>query len=374
LYQCYFFQAFCCPGKYFVFKALCIYFKKINAVKLLLIRKPIDRFYIDVFLADHLNVPAERATTYGTIAEALVSLGFLAGRTRRLELGVSALVVPQRQPLVALKQLTTLDFLSGGRIVTAVSPGWMEGEFASLGPNIVANASPCVERSESHLALYGVMKFSRAFLPQIISRGQLNDVVLHEMTHVLGFNATLFSRLPDTTDAKQLIVGAGTSTSGFRGVRAITACLALPLAVTGSCSPLVPLENTGGVGSVDSHWRESVFRSELMTSTIANAGVRMPFSALSIAALADLGYTTDPSVADAYTFGAASIAEPGSATAEPGSGVLRFDDVVQSAVAVMSPDGRFARLRPRRPRPAAAPTPAPAPASMRLRASRQSGR
>jgi alkanesulfonate monooxygenase SsuD/methylene tetrahydromethanopterin reductase-like flavin-dependent oxidoreductase (luciferase family) len=77
-------------------------------------------------------VPAEQAGTYGTIAEALVSLGFLAARTRRLELGVSALVVPQRQPLVALKQLTTLDFLSGGRILAAVTPGWLEGEFATL--------------------------------------------------------------------------------------------------------------------------------------------------------------------------------------------------------------------------------------------------
>ena len=82
---------------------------------------------------DHVVVPAEHARVYGTIAEALVSLGFLAGRTRTLELGVSALVVPQRQPLVALKQLTTLDFLSGGRVVCAVAAGWMEGEFANLG-------------------------------------------------------------------------------------------------------------------------------------------------------------------------------------------------------------------------------------------------
>jgi alkanesulfonate monooxygenase SsuD/methylene tetrahydromethanopterin reductase-like flavin-dependent oxidoreductase (luciferase family) len=85
------------------------------------------------WVTDHLIVREEQATTYGTIAEALVSLGFLVGRTRRLTLGVSALVVPQRQPLVALKQLTTLDFLSGGRIVTAVAAGWMKEEFASLG-------------------------------------------------------------------------------------------------------------------------------------------------------------------------------------------------------------------------------------------------
>jgi alkanesulfonate monooxygenase SsuD/methylene tetrahydromethanopterin reductase-like flavin-dependent oxidoreductase (luciferase family) len=85
------------------------------------------------WVTDHVIVPPEHAPIYGTIAEALVSLGFLAGRTHRLRLGVSALVVPQRNPLIALKQLTTLDLLSGGRIVTAVAAGWMEGEFAVLG-------------------------------------------------------------------------------------------------------------------------------------------------------------------------------------------------------------------------------------------------
>jgi alkanesulfonate monooxygenase SsuD/methylene tetrahydromethanopterin reductase-like flavin-dependent oxidoreductase (luciferase family) len=85
------------------------------------------------WVTDHVIVPPEHAEVYGTIAEALVTLGFLAGRTRRLQLGVSALVVPQRNPLVALKQLTTLDFVSSGRIVTAVAAGWMEGEFALLG-------------------------------------------------------------------------------------------------------------------------------------------------------------------------------------------------------------------------------------------------
>jgi alkanesulfonate monooxygenase SsuD/methylene tetrahydromethanopterin reductase-like flavin-dependent oxidoreductase (luciferase family) len=85
------------------------------------------------WVTDHLIVPDEYAEVYGTIAEALVSLGFLAARTRRLELGVSALVVPQRNPLVVLKQLTTLDLLSGGRIVTAVAAGWLEPEFTTLG-------------------------------------------------------------------------------------------------------------------------------------------------------------------------------------------------------------------------------------------------
>jgi alkanesulfonate monooxygenase SsuD/methylene tetrahydromethanopterin reductase-like flavin-dependent oxidoreductase (luciferase family) len=92
-----------------------------------------DAGFASGWVTDHVVVPEEYAPIYGTIAEALVTLGFLAARTSRLHLGVSALVVPQRNPLVVLKQLTTLDFVSGGRIVTAVTAGWMEAEFATLG-------------------------------------------------------------------------------------------------------------------------------------------------------------------------------------------------------------------------------------------------
>jgi alkanesulfonate monooxygenase SsuD/methylene tetrahydromethanopterin reductase-like flavin-dependent oxidoreductase (luciferase family) len=63
----------------------------------------------------------------------LVSLGFVAGRTRHLQLGVSALIVPQRNPFVMLKQLSSVDFLSDGRIVLAVAAGWLEEEFEVLG-------------------------------------------------------------------------------------------------------------------------------------------------------------------------------------------------------------------------------------------------
>jgi alkanesulfonate monooxygenase SsuD/methylene tetrahydromethanopterin reductase-like flavin-dependent oxidoreductase (luciferase family) len=85
------------------------------------------------WMTDHLLPPARHAGVYGTIAEALVAAGFVAGATRRLRLGVSALIVPQREPLLTLKQLVTLDVLSGGRLVTAVAAGWMEEEFQTLG-------------------------------------------------------------------------------------------------------------------------------------------------------------------------------------------------------------------------------------------------
>ena len=85
------------------------------------------------WVTDHVLPPSRHAGVYGTVAEALVTVGFLAGCTRRLRLGVSALIVPQREPLLTLKQLVTLDVLSGGRLVTAVAAGWMEEEFRTLG-------------------------------------------------------------------------------------------------------------------------------------------------------------------------------------------------------------------------------------------------
>jgi alkanesulfonate monooxygenase SsuD/methylene tetrahydromethanopterin reductase-like flavin-dependent oxidoreductase (luciferase family) len=92
-----------------------------------------DAGFDSAFVTDHLLPPKEHAAVYGNISEALVTLGFLAAATSRLRLGVSALIVPARNPYVVLKELATLDFLSGGRVVTAVAAGWMEGEFQTLG-------------------------------------------------------------------------------------------------------------------------------------------------------------------------------------------------------------------------------------------------
>jgi alkanesulfonate monooxygenase SsuD/methylene tetrahydromethanopterin reductase-like flavin-dependent oxidoreductase (luciferase family) len=85
------------------------------------------------WMTDHVLSPTRHAGIYGTITEALVTVGYLAGRTSRLRLGVSALIVPQREPLLTFKQLVSLDVLSGGRLVTAVAAGWMEEEFRTLG-------------------------------------------------------------------------------------------------------------------------------------------------------------------------------------------------------------------------------------------------
>ena len=64
---------------------------------------------------------SERLT--GHAPDPLVALAFAAGRTSRLKLGTSVLVVPGRNPVILAKQLASLDRLSAGRLLPAVGLG-----------------------------------------------------------------------------------------------------------------------------------------------------------------------------------------------------------------------------------------------------------
>ena len=59
----------------------------------------------------------------GDTLEPLATLSFAAGRTTRMKLGTSVLVVPGRNPVVLAKELATIDRLSGGRLLPAVGLG-----------------------------------------------------------------------------------------------------------------------------------------------------------------------------------------------------------------------------------------------------------
>ncbi len=67
------------------------------------------------------------------ILEALVTLSYVAAVTSRVTLGTEVLVLPQRQPVLVAKQVSTLDTLSGGRVRLGVGVGWQESEYEALG-------------------------------------------------------------------------------------------------------------------------------------------------------------------------------------------------------------------------------------------------
>lgn len=94
---------------------------------------------LDIF--DHvvMGFPTEgRDSRYAAkmpILEALMTLSYAAALTSRIGLGTEVLVLPQRQPVLVAKQVSTLDTLSNGRVRLGVGIGWQPSEFEALGEN-----------------------------------------------------------------------------------------------------------------------------------------------------------------------------------------------------------------------------------------------
>jgi len=132
----------------------------------------------------------------------------------------------------------------------------------------------------------GTMAFDTADLQDMEQRGTLNDVITHEMGHVLGIG-TIWTQ-------KRLLQGAGTANPTFTGRTAEAEYGRLR-----NLGPTpIPVENMGGPGTADSHWRESVFGNELMTGFVAAA--LNPLSRLTVACLQDLGYVVNLNAAEPY--------------------------------------------------------------------------
>ncbi|MGE5460124.1 MAG: LLM class F420-dependent oxidoreductase [Solirubrobacterales bacterium] len=67
------------------------------------------------------------------ILEPLMTLAFVAARTRTLRLGTGVLVLPLRNPVVLAKELATLDVLSDGRLIVGIGVGYVDREFEAIG-------------------------------------------------------------------------------------------------------------------------------------------------------------------------------------------------------------------------------------------------
>src|SRR6267378_3171495 len=90
--------------------------------------------YDPVWVSDHVVVPNANIVNFGeTIFDPLVTLGVLAGATSRVRLGTTVLIVPYRNAVVTAKMVSSLDALSGGRVVLGIGAGWVAAESAMLG-------------------------------------------------------------------------------------------------------------------------------------------------------------------------------------------------------------------------------------------------
>ena len=72
-------------------------------------------------------------TSTGDRHEQLTGIAYLAGQTSKIKFLTSVMVVPHRPAVLAAKILSTIDVLSGGRLMLGIGAGWMKEEFEALG-------------------------------------------------------------------------------------------------------------------------------------------------------------------------------------------------------------------------------------------------
>lgn len=200
----------------------------------------------------------------------------------------------------------------------------------------LASAGPCrmqylVGGSGTRIASYfGRIRFDQADLGHLLERGLLDDLMIHEAGHVLGLG-TLWSfngllKYP-SADFEETV------DTHFTGTGAIDAFDAA--GGDDYSGAKVPVENQGG--GADGHWRESVLGVESMTPTIdyVSEGL-LPLSAISIRALADLGYVIDAETADDFQLTSADI------VADPavGPGLDLGDDIDGTRIEIVDERGR----------------------------------
>jgi probable F420-dependent oxidoreductase len=87
-----------------------------------------------VTVSEHLALPVDLEPNMGAWwPHAFTAMAFLAGATTRLRVNASVIVLPYHHPVAFAKAISTLDVMSGGRVMLTFGVGMAPAEFAALG-------------------------------------------------------------------------------------------------------------------------------------------------------------------------------------------------------------------------------------------------
>jgi probable F420-dependent oxidoreductase len=86
--------------------------------------------------------------------EAVVALSHLAAVTSRVRLGFGLIVLPQRQPVLMAKQVSSIDLLSKGRLIFGIGVGYVEPELQALGASLADRGARTDEYLSAMRALW----------------------------------------------------------------------------------------------------------------------------------------------------------------------------------------------------------------------------
>jgi len=216
--------------------------------------------------------------------------------------------------------------------------------------NTLGQAAPCFVRSTgSMLPSFGFMQFDEDDVATLEGNNQFEDVVLHEMGHVLGIGSLWapYGFLADNTGSLDNCpdTPADPFFTAPPGNLALTTFNSLGgSSYTGN---KVPAEDGFGSGTRCVHWRESVLDTELMTGISEASPTAMPLSEVTVKSLADMGYGVASSGWDTWTCPFCSPPAGGAPRAATEDGGFQFvNDVLFLPLYTRDASGQVVEVRP----------------------------
>ena len=116
---------------------------------------PLPAYYVDVALiaqkaeslgfeslwcAEHPIMPVHSSSpfpgsqdgvipeSYSHFVDPFIALARASGVTKTIKLGTGVSLIPERNPLILAKEISTLDLFSGGRFILGIGTGWLKEE------------------------------------------------------------------------------------------------------------------------------------------------------------------------------------------------------------------------------------------------------
>lgn len=81
-------------------------------------------------------------------------LAYLAAATKTIRLGTGITLIAQRNPVVLAKEIGSLDYISGGRVLFGIGAGYLHQEFAALGVDFASRGARTDEYIDAMRALW----------------------------------------------------------------------------------------------------------------------------------------------------------------------------------------------------------------------------
>ena len=108
-------------------------------------RKAEELGFESFWCAEHPFIPVNSASrfpgsadgvipdSYSHFVDPFVALARASGTTKSIKLGTGIVLVPERNPLLLAKEISTLDLFSGGRFLFGIGAGWLREETQIMG-------------------------------------------------------------------------------------------------------------------------------------------------------------------------------------------------------------------------------------------------